>query len=481
MTLLLLLEILYILIILAVMVKIILDTEDYVKATAYALLVALLPIIGILVYFAVGLNYRKKAIYSKKLILDENQGIKIHEAISAYREKGGKDLKEAFPRFYELNHLFPHKLLNFATGNNKVDLLQNGESKFPELLKSIADARDYIHLEYYIYENDDTGLTLARALLKKAAEGVKVRFIYDDFGSRSIRKKIVPHLKKNGIEAFPFYKIAFINFANRLNYRNHRKIVIIDGKIAFVGGINVSDKYDNRKPRKLYWRDTHLKIEGEAVWSLQDIFLADWNFCSGQGLKPNLDFFRRPKAIADQRWVQIIASGPDSRNPNILYSYIQLLQNAKESVYITTPYFIPTKELLSALKITALRGVKTILLVPGVSDSFLVNTVSQSHYQTLLESGVQIFLYRKGFVHAKTMVCDDQVSVVGTANLDHRSFELNFEVNAVVYSPQLAKELRQGFLNDLEHSEEIHLKEWLERPFHKHFIEKAFRLVGPLL
>ena len=478
----LLLEIAYVLLLVAVVLRILQDTQSSSKAAAYLLLVLLVPVAGIILYLAVGLNYRKKSLYDKKLLLDKVQSDEINRFINQYRSDSLLKFKEEFPEYLGINNLLFQDEANFATKRNRVQLLSNGEQKFPELLAALRTATNHIHIEYYIFEDDGIGGAVAEILAEKARAGVKVRFIYDDFGSRSIRRKLVPALRAAGAEAFPFYKINHpIYFANRLNYRNHRKIVIIDGKTAFVSGINVSDKYINTETPKLFWRDTHLRIDGEAVWGLQKIFLADWNFCSGQRVSPTEEFFQNFKGKEGDQWVQLAASGPDSPFPGILYSYLQALAIAKNTVNITTPYFIPGEEFISALQMAALRGVKVRLLVPGISDSFFVNAVSKAQYSGLLQYGIEIYLYQKGFVHAKTMVCDDAISVVGTANLDHRSFDLNFEVNAIVYDRSVAAEMVAAFENDLSDCEKIVAETWQQRKWHTQMVENVLRLAAPLL
>lgn len=481
MSLLVVIEIIYILIVLAVIVKIILDTDDSVKASAYILLVAVLPVAGIIVYFTVGLNYRKKELYSRKLVLNKNQGAEVERFLNEYRHKADATLAKEYPRFYKINRLFPHVPLCFATYENEVALLQNGEEKFPELLASLKSAQHHIHVEYYIYENDKIGNEIADMLIEKANEGVQVRFLYDDFGSRSIRKTIVPKLKKAGVKVFPFYKFKLFRVANRLNYRNHRKIVIIDGEIAFVGGINISDRYDNSKQNKLYWRDTHLKIKGESIWSLQNIFIADWNFASGENLGVDETLFKRHFNIHNHQWTHIVSSGPDFERPDILHSYLQAIESADESIYITTPYFIPPKELLTSLKMAVISGIDVRLLVPGLSDSFVVNAVSKSYFADLLACGVKIYQYEKGFVHAKTMVCDGQLAIVGSTNLDHRSFELNFEVNTILYDLKAGKTLQDMFFEDLKFAREIDAFNWMQHSKLTRLLEKTIRLFGPLM
>lgn len=371
------------------------------------------------------------------------------------------------------------------TGNNTLKLLVNGEKKFPEVLSAIRAAKHHIHIEYYIYEDDTIGKEIELALIEKVKEGVIVRFIYDDFGSGSVRKKLVPRLTKGKVKTFPFYKIIFFALANRINYRNHRKIIVIDGTIGFVGGINVSDRYinDAKDEKKLYWRDTHLRIDGPGVQYLQYLFLSDWNFCAKDNIEPDEFYFPKPGSlpVKGHKIVQIAASGPDSDAPTILFSLLEVINLASKEILITTPYFIPGDSILDALMIAALGGLKVKLLVPKEADSKLVNAASKSYYDDLLNVGVEIYMYEKGFVHAKTVVADRQIAVIGSANIDSRSFDLNFEVSAIVYDKELSEELATVFEDDISNSHRIDPEVWRNRPMTKQFIEKTARLVSPLL
>lgn len=471
----------YFFIALGICIQIISNTKSSSKALAYILLIISFPVIGIIFYLSVGLNYRKRKLYEKKIEIDEKTFPELQEKLLAYSKEVLSQIKPDLKHFFPLANFFSEK--NLISDKNQLTLLVNGERKFPKLLESIQEAKRFIHIEYYIYENDEIGNQIAELLIQKSKEGVKVRLIYDDFGSQSIRKNIVKRLIENGVEAVPFYKINLIKLANRLNYRNHRKIAVIDGLVGYVGGINVSDRYINNGKHELFWRDTHLKIEGLAVLNLQVIFLMDWNFCSNQNIGFSLEYFPldHPWEQTGKTPVQIISSGPDSDYPNIMYSLIQGISLAKEELLITTPYFIPEKSFLDAIKIASLSGVKVKLLIPGISDSIFVNMTSNYFYQELLEAGVEIYKYSKGFVHAKTMVCDHLVSVIGTANLDNRSFDLNFEVNATVFDENLASQMRSQFLEDLKNSEKIDLHQWKKRPQIRKFLEKLAHLFSPLL
>ena len=477
-------EIAYIILLVLVCIWVIYETRSTTKAICYLLLVIFLPVIGMFIYFSFGTNYRKRKIYNKKLIKDEGLVSRVREKLSDYSRDGFLVGGELVTRFKELGYMLARDSSSILTSGNRVSLLLNGEQKFEEVLRCIDQARRHIHIEYYIYEDDEIGGTIERLLIKKAAEGVAVRFIYDDFGSRPIRKKLVKRLRKGGVAAFPFHKVLLWAFANRLNYRNHRKIIVIDGTVGFVGGVNVSDKYINSaaSKNKVFWRDTHLKIEGAGVLQLQHIFLSDWNFCAKDSIVPDADYFPNPMtSIQGSQLVQIASSGPDSDRPTVLYAILQAINLAETEILITTPYFIPGESITDALIVAALGGVKVQLLVPGVSDSRIVNAAAHSYYDDLLSAGVEIFLYQKGFVHAKTIVADRMVSMVGTANMDYRSFELNFEVNAIVYDRQFAEELATAFENDIEYSIKINPNEWHSRPVATLLLEKTARLMSPVL
>lgn len=475
-------EIIYIFVIIAVLLRVIYDTQSVTKTLAYLLLVIFLPLIGIFIYFSFGINYRKNKLYSKKIVQDKKQEELVLQKLDLYNRKNLEASRDN-DAFVGLTKMIYQTDRSPLTTNNTTKLLINGEEKFPEVLEALRNAKHHIHVEYYIYEDDEIGRAIEQIMTEKAKAGVEVRFIYDDFGSASIRKTLVKRLREHGVKAFPFYKIKLIKLASRLNYRNHRKIIVIDGRISFVGGINISDKYSNASiGNTLYWRDTHLKITGDATAILQHIFIGDWNYCSDEKLTITDQYFPKMEKISEQTQnVQIVSSGPDSDRPNIYYAIIKAIQSAKKEILLTSPYFIPGETIIDAMKMAALSGVEVKLLVPGISDSFMVNAAAKSYYTELLEAGVQIYLYQKGFVHAKTIVADRTLAIVGTANLDYRSFDLNFEVNAVVYDEVLASELADNFRTDLQNSERIEIQAWLKRPKYVQLFEKIVRLISPML
>lgn len=480
----LIIQLIYFLVLVLVIFRVLIDTRSGTKALGYILFIILLPVIGIVFYFSFGINYRKRKLYTKKLIRDEPLGKLINAEMKVYSDSirnSGLISENTKP---VADYIF-RSSGSPLTANNKVQLLFNGEEKFPELLSALQNARSHIHMEYYIYENDVTGNQIADVLIKKAQQGVEVRFMYDHFGSHRIGNNFIKKLTEAGVHTAAFYKIKWYALANRINYRNHRKIIIIDGKTSYVGGINISDKYRNdvKKKNHLFWRDTHMKIEGQASAYLQYLFICDWNFCSPNQIPYDETFFPNYTRSSEQNdeVIQIAASGPDSTQPVIFYSLLQAISAARKSIYITSPYFIPSESLMDALIVAIQRGLDVKIIIPGISDSKMVNTAANAYYTELLVYGAKIYKYNKGFVHAKTMVIDDDLSIIGSANMDYRSFDLNFEVNAMIYSKNTAEKLRSAFIDDLLVSEQINAENWLKRPRHLFLWEKVVRLLSPFL
>ncbi len=467
-----------------VAVKALLETRSTGKTLAYLLLLFFLPGLGVLVYLLIGVNRRINRIYSRKWM----SNVRLSERLQDYLRRENRQTLLEHPGLMtnktSIARLLFRDSLSPITPDNEAVVLINGEEKFPYLLDALRSAKHHIHLEYYIFEEDTIGTEVMNVLKQKAKEGVEVRFIYDDFGSSDINRRFLRQMRAAGVEVYPFYRVRLL--ANRLNYRNHRKIVVVDGHTGFIGGINVADRYVNdpayrkKHPEWPYWRDTHLCIKGQGVHTLQFLFMGDWNFCAETDLPITQEFFPDIPATGKDL-VQIAASGPDSERSSIMLSYLAAINQAQRSVYITTPYFIPNEAILNALQQAALSGVDVRLLVPGTSDSRVVNKAAESFYEDLLAVGVRVFRYTKGFVHAKSMVVDDNLTVVGTANMDIRSFDFNFEVNAFVYSRETNWKLTEAFLQDCLYSSELLLEDWRARGRWKRLGEAVVRLFSPLL
>jgi cardiolipin synthase len=451
------------------------------KTLAYLLLFFAVPYVGVLVYFVVGENYRKKKLYKKKWLTDQKNA----ERLGNYMVRLSEEIIREHIDTIEGNAQLVRLLVNDSklpiSVNNKVEVLFNGEEKFPAVMTALENAKHHIHIEYYIFEEGKIADKIKEILIRKSRQGVKIRIIYDDFGS-DLGRPYLTSLQESGISAAPFFKVYFHLLASRNNYRDHRKIIIVDGTIAFTGGINIGDKYynDPARPNKVYWRDTHLRIEGDAVKLFQYLFFLNWNFCCDEEIELNESYF--PVCDAGGRQlVQVAYSGPDSDRASIMLSYFAAINNAREYVYITTPYFIPNESILNALKKAALSKVDVRLLVPGLSDSKFVNAAAMSYYEELLEAGVRIYLYKKGFSHSKVVIVDHSLSMVGTANMDIRSFDLNFEVNAVVFDTETHRKLKDAYLLDLSDSIEIDVERWKRRPKARRMLESTCRLISALL
>lgn len=473
--------IIYVIVLVLVCLRIIYETHNSTKTIAYLLLCILAPVAGILFYLAFGFNYWRTKLYRNKFSNDVKMLKHMKKFIGQYNK--GLETPEAKSEFANaaLASMLIKNLNSPLTASNAVKVLINGEEKFAELLEAMSKAKNHIHIEYYIFEQDEIGSSIIEMLIKKAQEGIRIRFIYDDFGSPTIKKKTQKRMQQAGIEVYPFYKIHFYLLANRFNYRNHRKIVVIDGQTGFVGGINVSDKYINNKKQHLFWRDTHLRIDGPGVYYLQYLFLSDWNFCSDKNVIPEEEHFVKNIPATENKLVQIVSSGPNANQPAILFSILQAIYLAQKEILITTPYFIPEADVLNALRIAASSGLSVKLLVPGTSDSLLVNAASKSNYNVLLQAGVEIYLYKKGFVHAKTLIADGKLTMIGTANMDYRSFDLNFEVNVIVYDTETTEKMRAVFFDDIKNAEKINAEKWGRRKFHVELFEKVAALFSPFL
>ncbi|KFF12403.1 hypothetical protein IW15_12690 [Chryseobacterium soli] len=473
------LEILYLIGVFFLAGRIIMDTKTTSKTLAYLMLIIFLPVAGIIIYFVFGVNYRKKKFYTFKV----EQNKEIYAAVKKYIQKTHYTTLEN--RVDEVENFTTTINYLYNAGNsplsqrNHVELLINGEGKFAKVFEVLQRAKHHIHLEYYIYDNDEIGNRLADLLIEKAREGVTVRFLYDDMGSGKIGKKLLKRLKAAGIEVLPVNKITFRIFANRVNYRDHRKIIIVDGAEVFTGGINVSDKYINPNSKQ-YWRDMHLYIQGEAVFYFQFLFLSNWTFAAEKLPELSEKYFDFKDKDFGKTIVQTAASGPDTQ-PSIMLSTNAAILSAKEKVYLVTPYFIPVETVLNAIKQVALSGLDVRLMVPKSGDSVVVNAAAYSYYEELLENKVRIFFYKKGFIHAKTMIVDGNFSCVGTANMDARSQELNFEVNALIFDTEINQQLNNVFIEDMEDCEEILLEDWRKRPGYKVFFEHLARLLSPLI
>lgn len=455
-----------------------LENKNPAKTMSWLLVLFLLPGVGFVFYILFGRNYRNKFRIRKKGTLarsrlDQAAGLQ-QEMIDYLDLFGGND---SYVNNRLINLLLKNANAPFSV-NNWVEVLTNGEPAYQAMLEAIEQAREHIHFEFFIIRNDHIGNVFKEKLMQKAKEGVSVRIIYDSVGCWKLGDAFIQELKSAGCEIVPFFPVVFPVLSRELNYRNHRKIIVVDGKVGFVGGLNIGDEYLGKNKYLGFWRDTHLKVLGEAVYSLQDIFLNDWHFLTSQVLDENEMF---PK-IGDcgNTTMQIAASGPDSGWKSLLQAYFTMISTAEDRIWITTPYLVPEDSIKMGLITAALSGVDVRIIIPSKPDHFFVYWASQDNIQELLEAGVKIYSYTKGFIHSKILLVDGIGASVGTANLDIRSLEINFEINAFIYDQAVVKRLEQDFYQDLQDSVAVSLEEFLKRPFWHKLLEACGRLVSPI-
>ena len=369
---------------------------------------------------------------------------------------------------------------SLLTTNNRLEVLNDGSETFASLIDALRKAESFIHLEYYIFENDELGGKIADILKEKARSGVEVRFIYDDVGSWNLKRSFIRSLRDAGVQVHCFMPVVFPWLTSKINYRNHRKIVVIDGKVGYTGGLNIADRY-LRGTKHGPWRDTHLKIEGTAVNMLQLTFLADWYFATGIQLKDKDKYLMVSDDSVGDTAVQIATSGPDSDWATIMQAYFAAITKATDHIYISTPYFMPGESLLTALKVAALSGIDVRIMLPSRSDSKIVYWASRSYIAELLEAKIKVYLYNKGFNHSKIITIDNRFSSIGTANMDNRSFEDNFEVTAMIYDRNMTDRLESRFLADLDGCTRLTYRRWATRSRTDMFKESVARLFSPLL
>ncbi|HWI90654.1 MAG TPA: cardiolipin synthase [Flavisolibacter sp.] len=464
-----------------IIITILSENRSPSKSLAYILVLVFLPVIGLLVYYFVGRKpIFKKFKLKKKRLIDQQKMQQYYRWLAPQMEERLQLLEQnigdmAFP----FRYLY-YQDQSLISTDNTVTLLNIGEEKFPALFKALANARSHIHIEYYIFASDSVGNQITDILLKKHDEGVEIRVIIDDVGSNHF-KNIEKRLRKAGVTVLKTMPVAFSSLANS-NYRNHRKIAVIDGVIGFIGGINLDERYWNNGKHKLYWRDTTVQIEGQAVNLLQVQFFLSWFFAGGKDdFREDDHYFTTTLEKKGDAIVAIAASGPGSPVPYIMETILLAISQAKKSVRICTPYFIPNESLTSALVIAAANGVKIELIIPKKSDSFIVQHASFSFIKPLLQRGVNIFLYEKGFIHAKTISIDNSLAFVGTVNMDTRSFFLNFEITSIIYEPKLCKDLEASFKNDKDNSKMVTLEQWKNRTMAERGFDSLCRLLAPLL
>lgn len=444
-----------------------------VRTISWILVISLLPYIGIFFYLVFGRSYHRQKRISNR-IKQKISKISKKQAINQV------DLSK-YPiveKNIKLSTLIGKTSELGVYENNEIDIFTEGVSLLDRMLEDISKAKDHIHAEYFIIETDETGNTFKEALIKKAQEGVDVRVIYDDLGSWKLKRSTIKDMKKAGIKLQSFFKIRFPYFTSKINYRNHRKILIIDGTIGYLGGFNIADRYTKGLDWGI-WRDTHLRIEGDAVAGIQHTFIYDWLYITKR-LHTNKRFFPET-TVTTPTAVQIGISGPDMDWESIMQAYCLAISNAKKYIYIQTPYFLPNESILNAIESAALSGIDVKLMIPYRSDERVSYESSMSYMGSILKAGVEVYQYTKGFIHSKTLVIDDEIAIIGSANIDLRSFEQNFEVSAFIYDEKHSKNLKELFIKDMKVCKKLSYQKWSKRPIYRKVIQALARLLSPIL
>lgn len=467
----------YIVLLLGEICRLVLENRNPVRTLAWIVVLVTLPFIGIFLFYSLGLSYRKQKIFNRKGLGDLKW---LHYMSEDQRDllKKQKILKgRRLATERKLITLLLNNSKALLTTNNCVSVYNNGINSFEAIFKALEGAKRFIHLEFYIVEDGELASRLLTLLCAKLSQGVEVRFIYDDVGSWRLSDNFVEKLREAGAKIYPFLPLRI--HRKKANYRNHRKIVVVDGDVAFMGGVNIADRY-------IYgseigrWRDTLLQVEGEAVMALHIIFLIDWYFVSRE-LLLNRERYIPLVSSGGNSMAQVIASGPDSDWDSICQAYVAMVSMAESHVYISTPYFMPGDVMLHALKSAAMSGVEVRLMVPVATDSFLTNWCSRSFIEELLMAGVRVFMFKPGINHSKVVSVDGRIAAVGSANVDVRSLEQNFEVSMILYDKDVVEVVESDFNDDILLCKEVNLEEWMKRGRMEQVKESISRLFTPIL
>lgn len=466
------------------MLRVLMDNRQPVKTMAWLLVLSFLPLLGIILYFFFGQNTRKERYISE-------QSLDQLTKRSMLGFVGQRDLR--LPDEHQgLIRLFTNQSLSLPFKDNVADIYTNGYEFFPVFLQELSRARHHIHLCTYIFADDALGYLVADVLIDKAREGVEVRVIYDDVGCWNVKGRFFERMREAGVEVQPFMPVTFPAFTGKVNYRNHRKLCVVDGRTAFIGGMNIALRYVKGTGRQA-WRDTHLRLRGGIVYAVQRAFLVDWYFVdrtliSGARYYPALsaslssDYLSSDPKPSGELLAQIVTSSPVSPWPDIMQGYVRILHEAKQYVYMETPYFLPTEPVLFAMRTAALAGIDVRLMVPKKGDARLVQWAGRSYLTEALEAGVKVYLYEAGFNHSKLLVADDSLSTCGSTNIDFRSFENNFESNVFFFDREMALRMKKVFLDDQEHCELMaDLPQKGVGNFLRRLWESVIRMLSPLL
>ena len=467
--------VLYVAVIVGIMLTVLMDNRQPAKTIAWVLVLLFVPVVGIVLYIFFGQNTRKM-----KLISGRSLDQLSKRSMLEFVEQRNLRMPEYFS---SLVRLFTNQSLALPFKDNAVEFYTDGYQFFPALLQAIKGATNHIHLDTYIIADDPLGRLVSDALIAKTREGVEVRLIYDDVGCWRVPERFFDRMRQAGVKVRSFMPVRFPAFTSKVNYRNHRKVCVIDGTQGFIGGMNIALRYvKGLHGGSLPWRDTHMRLRGSVVYALQRAFLVDWYFVDRTLINDRRYYPPMPWHIENDSLAQVVTSSPIGQWPDIMQGYVRILLEAKRYVYMETPYFLPTEPVLFAMRTAALAGVDVRLMIPRRSDAWLIQLASMSYVTETLEAGVKVRLYEKGFNHSKLLVADDQISTCGSTNIDFRSFENNFEANVFFYDRQTALRIKDIYMRDEDCSINFsEARELHHRPYMHRFVESLLRLLSPLL
>ncbi|WP_110927965.1 cardiolipin synthase [Bacillus massiliglaciei] len=465
---------LYSLIMLVTIFSLILENRSSDNTLIWIYVLLFLPVIGYVFYLYSGQLYLKGHLFMSKRKKDRKIWMDLVNEATEPELTCLNDHQKSFAKFAD------NAALPTISTSTKTKILKNGSETFTDIISHLKQAKKFIHIEFYIFRNDRIGRTIIDILIEKASEGVEVLFIYDAAGSFGFSRSDINRMRKAGVKVHPFSPLKFGFFNQKFNFRNHRKIIIIDGEVGYVGGLNVGDEYLGKNKSIGFWRDTHMRLEGEGVYLLHTVFLLDWEYVSGENM---LDHRPRKRKYDNERdgAVQIVASGPDTQQGIMSDFYYELISCASKSIWIATPYFVPNEPIKSALKHAALKGLDVKIMLPEVNDGFFTHYASKSYFTELLRAGVQIYSYKKGFLHQKVIIIDEDTASLGTANMDLRSFHLNFEVNVFMMGCKSISDLVRHYREDMKVSEKVIWESYQKRAFPVRIKESLARLFSGVL
>lgn len=467
--------VIYAIAIVSIMLTVLMDNRQPAKTIAWVMVLMFMPVAGIVLYIFFGQNTRKMRFISQRS-LDQLSKRQMLEFV----EQSNLRLPD---RYRSLMSLFANQSLALPFRDNAVEFYTDGYQFFPALLESVSRAKSHIHLDVYIFADDPLGRMVADALISKAREGVEVRVIYDDVGCWRVPRRFFERMRSAGIDVCSFMPVKFPAFTSKVNYRNHRKMCVIDGVEAFTGGMNIAMRYvKGLHGGAVPWRDTHMRLRGSIVYAIQRAFLIDWYFVDRTLIANRRYYPPMPWHIDNSALAQFVTSSPIAQWPEIMQGYVRILLESKHYVYMETPYFLPTEPVLFAMRTAALAGVDVRLMIPRHNDSLLMEWASMSYVVETLEAGVRVKLYEGGFNHSKLLVADDELCTCGSTNIDFRSFENNFEANVFFYDRATALRMKEIYLRD--EAESVDFKDCAElnrRPYAHRLMESVVRLMSPLL